>query len=231
MPTNQRRHRWRHPHESYLIWKPLIWNLLWRSFKVWRPRGGALEPFLDFSSDCSRAPPRGRQILKLRYNKLQIKGFHMRYDSWEWRHRWRLWLVGIYWIGGALKPFYDFSSDCYTAPPRGRQTSKLRYHKLQIKGFHMTYDSWGWRDRWRHWSNWIYWIFWWVFSLFHLRNDHLRPKFLYWNDRQSHADLLIYKSEKMSLFDQKILEVAIINSTRSWWPPILDFTRYATYLY
>ena len=63
----------------------------------------------------------------------------MRYDSWEWRHRWRLWLVGIYWIGGALKPFYDFSSDCYRAPPRGRQTSKLRYNKLQIKGFHMTY--------------------------------------------------------------------------------------------
>ena len=29
------------------------------------------------------------------------------------------------------------------------------------------------------------------------------------NDRKSHADLLIYKSEKMSLFDQKILEVAI----------------------
>ena len=37
---------------------------------------------------------------------------------------------------------------------------------------------------------------------------HLRPKFLYGNDRKSHADLLIYKSEKMSLFDQKILDVA-----------------------
>ena len=33
---------------------------------------------------------------------------------------------------------------------------------------------------------------------------------LYGNDRKSHADLLIYKSEKMSLFDQKILEVANI---------------------
>ena len=31
---------------------------------------------------------------------------------------------------------------------------------------------------------------------------------LYGNDHKSHADLLIYKSEKMSLFDQKILEVA-----------------------
>ena len=39
------------------------------------------------------------------------------------------------------------------------------------------------------------------FSLFHLRNVHLRPKFLYGNDRKSRADLLIYKSEKMSLFD------------------------------
>ena len=37
---------------------------------------------------------------------------------------------------------------------------------------------------------------------------HLRPKFLYGNDRKSHADLLVYKSEKMSLFDQKNLEVA-----------------------
>ena len=40
-------------------------------------------------------------------------------------------------------------------------------------------------------------------SLFHLRNVHLRPKFLYGNDRKSHADLLIHNSEKMSLFDQK----------------------------
>ena len=37
----------------------------------------------------------------------------------------------------------------------------------------------------------IYWIFWWAFPFSHLRNLNLRPKFLYGNDRKSHADLLI----------------------------------------
>ena len=123
-------------------------------------------------------------------------------------HSLKVYVIHIRPLDVAEKPFLDFSSDCSRAPPRGRQTLKLRYNKLQIKGFHMRYDSWGWRHRWRLWLNGIYWIFWWVFSLFHLRNVHLRPKFLYGNDRKSHADLLIYKSEKMSLFDQKILEVA-----------------------
>ena len=38
------------------------------------------------------------------------------------------------------------------------------------------------------------------FSLSHLRNVHLRPKLLNGNDRKSHADLLIYKSEKNVTF-------------------------------
>ena len=41
------------------------------------------------------------------------------------------------------------------------------------------------------------------FTFFHLRNLNLRPKVLDGNDRKGHADLLIHKSEKMSLFDQK----------------------------
>ena len=43
-------------------------------------------------------------------------------------------------------------------------------------------------------------------------NDHLRPKVRYENDRKSEADLLIYKSKKVAIFDQKMIEVANIGT-------------------
>ena len=40
-------------------------------------------------------------------------------------------------------------------------------------------------------------------------NDHLRPKVWYKNDRKNIENLLNHKLEKMLIFDQKILEVAL----------------------
>ena len=45
------------PHESYRIWKLLIWILLYLIFEVRRSRGGALEQNEQKHENCSRAPP------------------------------------------------------------------------------------------------------------------------------------------------------------------------------
>ena len=47
------------PHESYLIWKPLIWILLYLIFEVRRSRGGALEQNDQKHENGPRAPPSG----------------------------------------------------------------------------------------------------------------------------------------------------------------------------
>ena len=45
------------PHESCLIWKLLIWILLYLIFEVRRSRGSALEQNEQKHENCSRAPP------------------------------------------------------------------------------------------------------------------------------------------------------------------------------
>ena len=137
--------------------------------------GSALEPFSSLRSFCSRAPPRDRRTSKIKYSKLQIKGFQMRYDSWGWLIRWRHKRIVIYLGVKSLEPFSGFYSFCSWAPPCDRRTSKIKYSKLQIEGFQMRYDSWDWLIRWRHKRIVIYHHFWWVFHCFRLRKftyDH-----------------------------------------------------------
>ena len=154
-------------------------NKNFRSFKVYVIKigqlGGALEPFSGFSSFCSRAPPRDRRTSKIINNQLQIEGFQTRYDSWGWLIRWRHKRIVIYFGVKSLEPFSGCYSFCFRAPPRDCRTSKIKYSKLQIEGFQMRYDSWGWLIRWRHKRIVIYYNFWWVFHRFRLRKftyDH-----------------------------------------------------------
>ena len=52
--------------------------------------------------------------------------------------------------------------------------------------------------------------------------DHLRPKVWYENDRKNMENLLKHKLQKMMIFDQKILEVAVVTQMTlvplyDWW--------------
>ena len=48
--------------------------------------GGLLEPFFDFCSFCSRAPSPDHRFESIKISKFQIKGFQIRYDSYDSHH-------------------------------------------------------------------------------------------------------------------------------------------------
>ena len=50
------RHRWRHIHKSYIIWKPFIWSYVTVIFLTIRLRGGAREQNEEKLENGSRAP-------------------------------------------------------------------------------------------------------------------------------------------------------------------------------
>ena len=73
-------------YDLYRKWKPWIWILLWLAGIPIPPRDAALELFENFPYHASDTPPRGRIGIPANHNKIQIKGFHFRYESYRMTH-------------------------------------------------------------------------------------------------------------------------------------------------